>query len=182
MELFRVFPHDARARPGRPGHPLFVPREYQGAGRWDNPELYAAYYLSASVAGAVGERFGTLDTWVDEMFLSPSSGLRQQLGRYALNDGAAILDLDDAATLVHLGLRPSEVVASDRDRTRPVARAAFATGEYAGLGWWSYYRPEWRNICLWDATAVKFEGAEPLTLEHPAIVEAAALLRRRFGR
>jgi len=47
-----------------PFHPLYVPVDAQGAGRFDNPHLYAALYVAESPSGAVGETFGSSASWV----------------------------------------------------------------------------------------------------------------------
>ena len=59
MLVYRVFFHDPGARPGDPGHALHLHRP-QGAGRWDNPDLYDAWYFARSPEGAIGEVFGAL--------------------------------------------------------------------------------------------------------------------------
>jgi len=60
MLVYRVFFHDPGARPGDPGHALHLHRP-QGAGRWDNPDLYDAWYFARSPEGAIGEVFGIQD-------------------------------------------------------------------------------------------------------------------------
>ena len=59
MLLHRVFLHDPGAAPGKSGHATYLHKP-QGAGRWDNPALYDAWYLSPAAEGAVGETLGNL--------------------------------------------------------------------------------------------------------------------------
>lgn len=46
-----------------PFHPLHVPLDRQGHGRFDNPHRYAALYAATTDRAAVGETFGNLDRW-----------------------------------------------------------------------------------------------------------------------
>lgn len=46
-----------------PFHPLHVPLDRQGHGRFDNPHRYAALYAATTDRAAVGETFGNLSRW-----------------------------------------------------------------------------------------------------------------------
>jgi hypothetical protein len=71
IQLYRVVPWLPDAEPGQPGHPLHVDASRQGGGRADNPRHYRALYLSETPQGAVGEVFGDLAVWSQEMFDVP---------------------------------------------------------------------------------------------------------------
>lgn len=176
------------APPGSPGHPDFVPTHLQGGGRFDNPRWYTAAYLAAEPHGAVGETFGNLATWTSAM-LRPGTptGSMMALASFALSD-LRLVDLDDARTLLDLGLRPSDVVRRNRDKTRQLALRLFLAGDHDGISWWSYHDPEWVNVVVWAGhaedgtttsplTDVPFE-VEPLGLDHPALLGAADALTR----
>jgi hypothetical protein len=184
---YRVAPYLATAKPGRPGHPLHIDPSWQGLGRADNPALYRALSFSESTSGAVAEAFGDLRRWSEEMFVVPflPDG-RRTLVRLEVDlpDGQR-LDLDDATVLVERGLRPTEVVGRNRERTRQVAADLFLDG-IREIRWWSWWRPEWRNRVLLAplddpdpfATWARITGVEALTLASPAVAAASEMLRR----
>ena len=52
--LHRCFAWNERARAGQPDSPLWFPRDYQGDGRHDNPDVYGCLYLTdREVSGVV---------------------------------------------------------------------------------------------------------------------------------
>lgn len=169
-----------------PGHPLYVPAALQGAGRFDNPDHYAALYTATEPAGAVAEVFGNRHTWTSAMFSRPKDELVRVL--VTLETEPRLLDLDDTVTLQRLALRPSDVVRRNPERTREVALRLWreARRRVSGLRWWSYYRPEWDLVMLWSKGLdraewfgdVRVDAVETLHLEHPAIQQAAADLPR----
>ncbi len=188
MRWWRVVRWIEDASPGSPGHPDFVPTQFQGGGRFDNPRWYTAAYLAADPHGAVGETFGNLATWTSTM-LHPGTpaGSVMALASFELAD-PRLVDLDDAQTLLDLGLKPSDVVRRNRDKTRQLALRLFLTDEHDGISWWSYHDPEWINVVVWaghddDGTptsplaGVPFE-VEPLALDHPGLLVAADALAR----
>lgn len=178
MRLYRVFPHLPAAKPGEPGHPLYVPRP-QGAGRIDNPDLYEAIYLGDSAICAVTETFGNLRIWTPKMFLAPYlPGSRRALGTYELPDAAPAADLDDPAVLLSLGLRPSRVITRTRAVTQGWARTLFERHQWIGVRWWSYYNPDWYAYGLWDHTDIRIFQVEPLTIVDQTVLDAANFLRR----
>lgn len=179
--LYRVFPWLREARRGQPGHPAFVPGG--GAGRIDNPEHYLALYLSDGPGGACAEAFFFKSIWDDKMLRgSPSlPGSVQAIATFDLDLSIAICDLDDASRLVALGLRPSQVVTRDRQVTQPWALAIFQLQSFGGIRWWSYHDPRWGSHGIWATSNLELRNVEPLNLDHDALVEAAAVLNRRFA-
>jgi hypothetical protein len=179
--LYRVFPYAAGAADGEPGHPLFV-HPGQDAGRWDNPDLYRAFYGAVSPSGAVGEAFADLPRWRRDMLVDPRiPGARRSLGVYVMNEEKSpILDLDDAKALLDRGLRPTDVVVRNRPRTQQIARAVFNERRWSGLGWWSMHRPQWGLLAVWDRPAIQLDHVEPLP-GHPALQDAATLLGKQVA-
>lgn len=177
--LYRVLPHLPRVAAGRPGSPRHVPPS-TGANRVDNPDLYAVLYLGDSPVGAVAEAFGWAPRWSAALLRgSPSlPGSTRALVTFELPASAPLCDLDDAARLVDLRLRPSEVVTRDRGVTQAWSRRIFETSAYAGVRWWSYYEPSWGSVGLWDVTSLAVTAVEPLTVDHPALVAAAETIVR----
>lgn len=186
IRLYRVIPWLAAAEAGEPGHPLYVDVSRQGGGRADNPRHYQALYVSESAPGAVGEAFGDLAVWSEPMFAVPwLPGAVRALATFQADPPPTVLDLDDAAALLERGIKPTEVVGRDRERTREIALSAFFEHRWLGLRWWSWWRPTWRNQVLWgppDAVApwtLEVASVEPLDLHHSAVRVAADVLRRR---
>jgi hypothetical protein len=81
--------------------------------------------------------------------------------------------------LVAEGLRPSTVVSRDRSVTQAWARRIHDRRRHAGVSWWSYRDPRWAAHGLWDWAGLRIAGTPvALTLDHPAVLEAAAVLPR----
>lgn len=180
MLLYRVFAWLRTAAEGEPGHALYVP-ELQGAGRADNVGRYRALYVSSAAAGAIAEAFGNLKVWTPRMLLRPDlPGSVRSLGAYVVSDDPAIFDLDDAQALATLGLRPSQVVTRDREVTQRWALAIYEQRRWIGVRWWSYYDPRWYSYAFWELAALtpQLNAIQPLTIDHPALVEACEVLRR----
>lgn len=188
MLLYRVFLHDPQAAPGDSGHPTYIHRP-QGAGRWDNPDLYDAWYLSLTPEGAIGETFGNIPTWSDEMIDHPT-GLRRALAVFSIPDELPIFDFDDPENLLHLGMRPTQVVIRNKTFTQNKAavlhqeRYTDGSAQWAGLKWWSFHRPTWNNLMLWSTPAapapLKLQDIEQLTIATPTLIDAANTLSRSF--
>ncbi len=180
--LYRVVPYLSAATPGESGHPLFVPPSI-GANRVDNPDLYDTLYVGDSASGAVAEAFGYAAQWNQGLLRGTPSlpGSVRALVTYDLPDLVEVCDLDDAARLLELGLKPSRVVTRDRQVTQAWARVIFDLRRYAGVRWWSYYDADWGSFGLWDASTLVVADVQPLTVDHPAFVDAAAALVRIVG-
>jgi RES domain len=174
-----------------PFHPLYVPIDRQGQGRFDNPHLYAALYIATTPQGAIGETFGNLSRWPSAEIERTKDGRPRCLVQYDLPDDAIVRDLDDPKVLSELGIRPSDVVRRNRDHTQEVANSVWqthaATG-VSGFSWWSYWRPEWTMVVLWSDglghpyfPTVDVTQVEPLGLGHPAVRVAADVLPRELG-
>lgn len=175
-----MLPWDPAAPEGAAGHAVWVPREYQGHGRHDAPDRYGCLYLAAAAASAVAEALapfrGTGDLHPD---LLVRSGRRLALGELELGDGATLIDLDDPAVLIGESLRPSVVATNRRSVTQAYAVALFNRHPTAaGLRWWSALESSWSQVTLFDRGlgAVTVRTMTPLTVDHAAVVEAAAFL------
>lgn len=186
MRLYRCYPRIPGARRGKPGHWSFVPSP-QSHGRWDNADLYDSWYLSRSAVGAVAESFYNKQRWIPEVFLTPA-GHSRALATFELDEDLRLLDLDDAQVLAHLQIRPSQVVVQDLPTTQDLARRIHAESslDHSGISWWSSQLPSETSVMLWGAESappegLKLVGIEPLSIEHPAVVEAAARLYRVLG-
>lgn len=181
MDFWRVMNwHPDAKDPSRNGHPLYIwPR--QGAGRVDDPDHeYLVLYVGDSAEGAVAEAFGSYPRWTEAILDPPPAapaGTQKALVKYS--GDLAILDLDDPEVLQEWSLRPSSVVSRDRASTQQWSRSMYDTGDYAGVSWWSFYEPRWASFGLWDVSGLTVAGdPEPLTMDHDAVQDAAALIRR----
>jgi hypothetical protein len=190
--VYRVFAHDPAATDGSPGSAAYLHRP-QGRGRLDNPAAYDLWYFAVVPEGAIGEVFGDLTEWVDDMFQAPYlPGARRALGRFEVPDDLNILDMDDARTLLDRGLRPTQVVARNRSATQTWALDIFretahdGSRKWDGIRWWSYDRPQWPVIGLWvapgDRPRSRVVGVDLLDLFHPSVLDAATTLARQVRR
>ncbi|MDQ6774619.1 MAG: RES domain-containing protein [Actinomycetota bacterium] len=180
MLLHRVFPYLPSASTGQPGHPLYV-HPAQGAGRFDNPSHYLAWYMAAEAVSAIGESFAHLSEWRDEVFEFPHiPGSRKALGIYDLPDDLPYVDLDDPQRLVDLGVRPSQIVERNRPYTQALALRIYIEAKYKGIRWWSFHRPRWRVYCLWEIDP-DIVQVDDLTVAHIAVDSAARTLARRIA-
>ena len=190
MLVYRVFPFDPAAAAGTPGHPDYLHKP-QGKARLDNPQHYETWYFAATPEAAVGEVFGDISVWGDDMFEYPAlPDARRTLGVFELPDSLNLLDLDDARALLDRGIRPTQVIARNRSATQGWALKIFGessdTGQrrWDGVRWWSFHRPHWTVFGLWSARGEpphhRFVNTDPLHVAHPAVVDAARTLAKTF--
>lgn len=176
MNLYRVFPWDARAAVNQPGGALFRPASSNGG--FDNPDLYLGLYCARSPEAAVGERFGFLARWRSTTFAQ--RGLPLSLAVVVASDTLPLVDLDEVATLAAHSIRRASTIATrNRSVTQPIAARAFHRGNSAGIAWWSPYVADWSNVLLWKPGPLTLASEpEPLSPSHRAVISAAALLPR----
>jgi hypothetical protein len=157
-----------------------VPRDHQGAGRHDNPDLYGALYCSESPVGAAAE---LLARFRGVRELEPRHlrrfGRPLALATLRLADDAALVDLDDPGELQRRELRPSQVATRTRAVTQRQAAAIFAgPGERAGLRWWSTLESTWIDVTLFDRALARVEivAVAALSLDDETVREASDFL------
>lgn len=177
--------HVPGAAPTQPGGVLFISR--QGAGRIDNPSDYQTLYVGDSAAGACAEVFNRgkyRKEWTHEMLrgLPSLRGSRRMLAWYDVADSTSICNLDDPQELSARSLRPSNVITREYSQSQAWALRIFAERRWAGIRWWSYHDARWASCGLWDLRGIADSGVEELTLDHPAVVEAAQNLSIRIRR
>lgn len=180
MRLWRAVPLDRRARAEEAGGALWFPRLQQGGGRHDNPDLYGCLYLAEEAVAAVAE---LLAPFRGTGKLLPSMLVRYEkplaLAGLELEDGLTVVDLDDPATLIATGLRPSLVATRRRAITqRQAAEVHESHPDAVALRWWSTLESSWINWTVFDRAAGSLGVAEALelTVDHPVVAEAADLL------
>jgi hypothetical protein len=178
--LWRILPWDRTAAPAEPGGALWFPRSLQGRGRHDNPSRYGCLYLSRSTVSAAAEalaRFRGMGE-LDAAMLS-RGGLPLALAELTLPDETQLIDLDEPRVLGRERLRPSQVATRERSATQAYAERLYdAHPDAAGLRWWSTLESSWINVSLFDRALTSIEAGTPapLTVDHPAVAEAAELL------
>ncbi|BDX33374.1 hypothetical protein TUM20985_39210 [Mycobacterium antarcticum] len=187
---YRVFPFDTSAVAGTAGHPEYLHRP-QGKGRLDNPRHYDTWYFAASPEAAVGEVFGDITVWGDDMFEFPAlPNAPRTLGVFEVPDDVRLLDLDDPRALLARGLRPTQVIARNRAVTQGWALEIFTEQNdlgdrrWDGVRWWSFHRPHWTVFGLWCTTSEpashRLVNTERLHVGHPAVIDAARTLSKTF--
>lgn len=180
MIVWRVLPWQSQARPTDPGGALWFPRELQGAGRHDNPDLYGCLYVGESPVSPVAEAlapFRGAGTITDGMLTR--SGVSLALAQLSLSEGSHVVDLDDPRVLLDLEMRPSQVAAGARLLTQAYARRLFGQRPApAGLRWWSTIEAGLLNLTLFDRARSGMELIDVirLTLDDSTVREAADLL------
>lgn len=179
LALHRVFPWDQRAPAGAPFSPSFVPAQ-QGSGRFDladGPVLY----LGESAEHAVGEMLQGFRGRPFHAGALRRFGHPLALVRVDVPDdlAAGIVDLDDPARLLALGLHPSDVVSDDGSRTRAIA-AQLSDAGATGLRWWSKLSGDWHGVVLFLARApvarLVLGTPELMSPAHPAVAAACRQL------
>lgn len=186
--MYRVFPYLRQASSSNdPGHPLYV-HEGVATGRLDNPAYFSTRYFALEPPGAIGEVFGDLEYWSQSMFQFPAlPGANRALGTYSVSDDLNVLDLDDARNLLNRGLRPTQVVERNRSASSAWAkdiweeRGPNGYRAWAGVRWWSYHRPAWRVLGVWGQLSLDVVDVAVLSIDHPAVRDAARSLSKRFA-
>ena len=180
MILYRCFAWNAAAGDTSRDGPLWCPREFQGEGRHDNPDLYGCLYLADRAVSAIVEQLARFRGQRLSAALLRRRGLPLGLAELELSDGAELIDLDDPAVLRRERLRPSAVATRDRGITQPQARRLHARhSASAGLRWWSTYEAQWMHVTLFDRAIrdLSLRRVRALTVEDPDVAGAA----ERFG-
>lgn len=185
MILHRCFAWDRRAREDQQDGPLWFPRVFQGEGRHDNPDIYGCLYLAGQAVSSIVEQLARFRGQRLTPPLLRRRGLPLALAELELADDTRLINLDDPAVLSREKLRPSLVATRHRDVTQPEARKLYERHKGAsGLSWWSVYEALWINVTLFDraSRSLRIRSVRELTIEDPAVVEAAHFFELRLMR
>lgn len=180
MRLWRALPLDERASPDEAGGPLWFPREQQGAGRHDNPELYGCLYVAEDPVSAVAEQlapFRGTGALLTSMLVR--AGLPLALAGVDLAEGGTVIDLDNPVILQEEGLRPSQIATRRRSVTQiQAAEIHAAHADAVAVRWWSTLEASWINWTVFDQAAPSLELAEisQLDVDDPVVRGAAEFL------
>jgi hypothetical protein len=181
--LHRCFAWNRAARGDGPDAPLWFPRIFQGEGRHDNPEAYGCLYLADRPVSCVLEQIAAFRGQRLTSSILFRRGLPLALADIELDEAATLVDLDDPAILRRERLRPSLVATRQRSITQPQALDLYRRHpDAAGLRWWSRWEALWANVTVFDraATSLRLRSVHELTLEEPALLEAAELFGLRI--
>lgn len=99
------------------------------------------------------------------------------------DSSARLADLCDPAYLNARAVAPDTTASRLRERTQPVARAAWDRGHH-GLRWWSTFWGDWHTVVLFTARVarvVRYGDPVALAVDHPAVLDAAGLLGMATG-
>jgi hypothetical protein len=173
--LWRCFAWDRSAAPGELGAADCFPRAFQGAGRHDNPDVYACIYAADREASGLVEQLAQFRGTRMHPSLLVRRGLPLALAQLELADAAVVVDLDDPRELVRRRLRPSQVATRRRHVTQPQALAAYDDGADA-LRWWSTYESLWTNVTVFDRASLSVLHVRAIELDDAALADAVELL------
>jgi RES domain len=175
--LHRCLAWDRRADFTGAGGPLWVPRDFQGDGRHDNPDAYGCLYASEDAVACVVEQLARFRGSVLVPGMLRRRGLPLAVATLELDDRAALVDLDRPEVLRNERLRPSLVATRKREITQPQALAVHRRGG-DGIRWWSTFESLWANVTLFDRAVRRLKLAEvrEARLDVPAVRDACEVL------
>lgn len=177
--LYRRFPFIPGAGPSDPGGALYVPRIDQGEGRHDNPDAYAALYMSRDPVSPVAELLKDAPRGILDPAFLLHEGAPYGLAAFEESRLSDLVDLDDPEALAARALRPSGVATGKRGPTQRLALRIHQEGA-AGFEWWSTIEASWINVTLFAERAAGrlalSSEPEPLTTSHPAVRGAAEVV------
>ncbi|MDQ3606027.1 MAG: RES family NAD+ phosphorylase [Gemmatimonadota bacterium] len=181
VRLWRVFPWDRRALPGQAYSPASVaPRQKQGGGRFDLPELISALYLAETPEHGYAEFLQDFRTQI-----LTRAHLKRNWHPLAhvsvdvpLEVFHSLPDLADPETLQRYDIRPDvlSLPRPHRRTTQAIARQIWDDSQ-AGLRWWSAFHGEWHTTVLFTERVpldlLNFGTPTVATLRDPAVVARA---------
>lgn len=177
MIVHRCLAWDRGAAPADAGGALWVPRDFQGDGRHDNPDAYGCLYASEEPVACAVEQLARFRGSVLVPGMLRRRGLPLALATLELGGQPALVDLDRPAVLRTHRLRPSLVATRRREITQPQALAIHRRGG-DGIRWWSTFEATWANVTLFDRAARRLRvlDVREVRLDVPVVREACELL------
>lgn len=191
--LWRAFPWDRAAPEGAPFSCRSVaPPHRQNYGRFDLGGNPSVLYLAQSPAHALSEVLRGLKAHsgdpahrhglYPEDLLGPLNLPRAVVPvRLPPRVADAVPDLCEGDALARFGIRADEMCSRDRAVTQAAARRIHQhTDAVPGFVWWSALHGDWHAALLFldrvGLDEMEWGDPEVLTMDHPAVVEAAAAL------
>jgi hypothetical protein len=189
--LWRAFPWDREAPEGGPFSVRSVaPPHMQNYGRFDLNGRPSVLYLAQTPAHAVAEVLRGLKR-------NPADPLRHRLSPGDLTGAGhpralvpvrlpapladRVPDFGCGETLERFGVRADELSSRERRVTQAAARRIHQHGDRVpGFCWWSAFHGDWHVLLLFldraGLDALEWGTPEILTVDHPAVREAAEVL------
>jgi hypothetical protein len=191
--LWRAFPWDRAAPDGAPFSLRSVaPGFRQNYGRFDLHGQPSVLYLAQTPAHAVAEVLrglkshpgdpSTRHRLADEDLLGPRGLPRVVVGaRLPARVADAVPDFARGEVLARFDVRADELCSRDRRVTQAAARRIHAHPDAVpGFCWWSALHGDWHVVLLFldrvGIGEIQFGEPEVLTVDHPAVAEAAEAL------
>jgi hypothetical protein len=189
--LWRVFPWDVNARDGESFSVRSVaPAHRQNYGRFDLNGRPLVLYLAETPAHGVAEvlrglkRNPAMAFDPDRHRITASdlqgSGFPRSLVQARLPPAIAdrIPDLAEGDTLSRFGVRADHLSTNMRAVSRRAARRIHSHPDgVPGFSWWSAFGGDWHVVLLFldraELADIEFGSPEILTINHPAVMEAA---------
>lgn len=188
VRLWRVFPWDRRAAPGHPYSAMSVaPREKQGGGRFDLPELTSVLYLAETPEHGYAEFLQDFRTQI----LTRAHLKRNQrpLAHVSVDVPLVVFhslpDLADPETLQRYDIRP-DILSLPRPHRRTTQAIAHRIWDdsRAGLRWWSAFHGEWHTTVLFmervPLDLLIFGTPTAASLRDPVVVAGAVAAGMRL--
>lgn len=187
IHLWRVFPWNIDAIAGDAFSPQLIPPG-QGSGRFDLGGDLTVLYFAESPVHAIAEKIQRYRG--QELTLSELREFGHPLSLVEaipnVEKGAHILDLNNPVELARYKIRPDILMSRDRTRTQTVTREIHRLSS-PGLRCWSALTGDWHSTVLFvdrlgSLGTIEYRTPVPLTLDSPAVAEAAAALSIRIAR
>jgi hypothetical protein len=184
LRLWRVFPWDPAAPDGQPFSPGFITPE-QVDGRYDLGGQPLVLNLAESPAHAVAEQIQECHGQRLEDSDLSENGRPLAVVEVTVAIGPhSLADLCDPLELSRYHCRPDELMSRDVACTQSISRRLHEFG-LTGFRVWSALKGDWHCTILFmdrmSNEALAFGEPAMLTLEHPAVVEAARALDIRLS-
>jgi hypothetical protein len=188
LVLWRAFPFNEAAADGEPYSIRSVaPAHLQTGGRFDLGTT-SVLYLGETPAHAVAEVLRRFSGRALVPALLRHS--RHPLALVAVTVPADVarrlVDLAVPQMLARLGIRPDTLALpeSGRTQTQAISRGIYESGA-AGFRWWSAIHGGWHSTVLFvervPLHVLDFGAPELLSIDHPAVIEAAPYLYLQRG-
>ena len=187
MNLYRVFDWDNSKKhySNNPGSPVYIPRDKQGRGRHDIPQIDGIFYCSLSSHSAMAEQlYDFMNIKINDSIFNLSNGWTQALAEIEMEDNIKLADLNDSKLLVKYDIKPSEIITSDIEITQRIAKL-FHEEKYDGIKWFSSIESCWTNVSLFASRThgilkKSVKAITPLSIRMQLVRETCDLIKVKY--
>ena len=179
FRLWRVFPFDPAAQAGEPFSPSYITPN-QTSGRFDLAGQPLVLNLAESPGHAVAEQIQQRHGQrLEPADLSEDGKCLAVVEVTVAAESSSIADLCEPRELIRYGCRPDELMSRHVACTQSLSRRLYEAGP-RGFRVWSALTGDWRCTVLFmdriPMGSIVFGEPTMLTLDHPAVAEAAEVL------